>query len=59
MQKLFKPVLNNSSYRSCAHGQSLLCLQLRADEANGSIQWKMTLQPRLCVKTADNSDKSY
>ena len=33
----------NSCYRSCAHGQSLLCLQLRADEANGSIQWKMTL----------------
>jgi len=49
----------NSCYRSCAHGQSLLCLQLRADEAEGSIQWKMTLSPRLCVKTADNSDKSY
>ena len=48
-----------SCYRSCAHGQSLLCLQLRADEGKGSIQWKMTLQPRLCVKTADNSDKSY
>ena len=32
-----------SCYRSCAHGQSLLCLQLRADEAKGSIQWKMTL----------------
>ena len=42
----------NSCYRSCAHGQSLLCLQLRADE-------KMTLYPRLCVKTANNSDKSY
>ena len=23
------------------------------------MQWKMTLQPRLCVKSADNSDKSY
>ena len=33
----------NSCYRSCAHGQSLLCLQLRVDEAEGSIQWKMTL----------------
>ena len=31
----------NSCYRSCAHGQGLLCLQLRADEAYGSIQWKM------------------
>ena len=50
----------NSCYRSCAHGQSLLCLQLRrADEAKGSIQWKMTLYPRLCVKTADKSDKRY
>ena len=49
----------NSCYRSCAHGQSLLCLQLRADEAYGSVQWKMTLQPRFCVKTADNCDKSY
>ena len=26
----------------CAHGQSLFCLQLHADEAYGSIQWKMT-----------------
>ena len=34
---------DNSCYRSCAHGQSLLCLQLHADEAEGSIQWKMTL----------------
>ena len=49
----------NSCYRSCAHGKSLLCLQLHADEVKGSIQWKMTLQPRLCVKTTDNSDKSY
>ena len=49
----------NSCYRSCAHGQSLLCLQLRVDEAYRSIQWKMTLWPRLCVKTADNYDKSY
>ena len=48
-----------SYYRSCAHGQSPLCLQLRADEAKGSIQWKMTLKPRLCVKTAGNSNKSY
>ena len=46
----------NSCYRSCAHGQSLLCLQLPAD---GSIQWEMTLWPCLCVKTADNSKKSY
>ena len=30
------------------------CLQLYADEANGSMQWKMTHWPRLCVKTADN-----
>ena len=34
---------SNSCCRSCAHGESLLCLQLRADEAYGSIQWKMTL----------------
>ena len=33
----------NSCYRSCALGQGLLCLQLRADEAKGSAQWKMTL----------------
>ena len=50
---------SNSCYRSCAHGESLLCLQLRVDEAYGSIQWKMTLKPRFCVKTADNCDKSY
>ena len=37
----------NSCYRSCAHGQSLLSLQLRANES------------RFCVKTADNCDKSY
>ena len=49
----------NSCYRSCAHGQSLLCLQLPADEAKGSIQCEMTLKPRLCVKIADNSNKSY
>ena len=30
-----------------------------SDEAKGSIQWKMTLEPRLYVKTADNSDKCY
>ena len=29
--------------RSSRDGKSLLCLQLRADEAKGSIQWKMTL----------------
>ena len=40
----------NSCYRSCAREQGLLCLQLRADEAYGSIHWKMTLYPRLCVK---------
>ena len=50
---------HNSCYRSCAHGQSLLCLQLREDEAYGSTQWKMTHLSRLCVKTADNCDKSY
>ena len=49
----------NSCYRSCAHGQGLLCLELRADKAEGSTQWKMTLKPRLCAKTADNCDKSY
>ena len=40
---LYKIKRYNSCYHSCAHGQSLLCLQLRADEAKGSIQWKMTL----------------
>ena len=49
----------NSCYRSCAHRQSLLCLQLRADEANGLMKWKMTLKPCLCDKTTDNCDKSY
>ena len=49
----------NSCYRSCAHGQSLLCLQLSADGAKESTQWEMTLKPRLCVKTANNSNKSY
>ena len=33
--------------------------QPHADEANGSIQWKMTHEPRLCVKTADNWKISY
>ena len=33
----------NSCYRSCAPGQGLLCLQLRADESKGSVQWKMIL----------------
>jgi len=50
---------HNSCYRSCAHRQSLLCLQLREVEAYGSTQWKMTHLSRLCVKTADNCDKSY
>ena len=49
----------NSCYRSCAHGQSLLCLQLCADKAYGSIQWEMAPKSLLCVKTADNCDKSY
>ena len=49
----------NSGYRSCAHGQSLLCLQLCADNAYGSIQWETTPNSLLCVKTADNCDKSY
>ena len=59
LQLVCDTLLSNSCYRSCAHGQKLLCLKLRADEAYGSIQWKMTLYPRLCVKTADNSYKSY
>ncbi|XP_015759127.1 PREDICTED: syntaxin-binding protein 5-like [Acropora digitifera] len=42
----------NSCYRSCAHGQSLLCLQLCADKAYGSIQWEMTPKSLLCSKTA-------
>ena len=33
-------------------------LLLHAGEAYESIQWKMTHQPRLCVKTADNCNKS-
>ena len=53
---LFSMRLSNSCYRSCAHGQSLLCLQLCADKANGQYSGKW---PRLCVKTANNSDKSY
>ena len=41
-------------------GEALFfCLQLHADEANGSIQWKMTHQSRLYVKTADNCNNSY
>ena len=40
----------NSCYRSCIHGQSLVCLQLHADEAYGSIQWKMTHWPRFVSK---------
>ena len=39
---LWDEMVDNSCYRSGAHEQSLLCLQLRADEAKGSIQWKMT-----------------
>ena len=34
-------------------------LSLHADEVNGSLLWKMTHQPRLYVKTADNSNDSY
>ena len=49
----------NSCYRSCAHGQSLLCLQLRADEAKGSIQWKMTLQPCSCCTTVRKQPTGY
>ena len=49
----------NSCYYSWACRQSFLCLRLHSDEAYGSIQWKMTHKPRLHVKTADNSDKSY
>ena len=59
MQTVRKLNNNNSCYRSWAHGQGLLCLQLRADEAKGSIQWKMTLYSCLCVKTTDNYDKIY
>lgn len=50
---------HNSCYRSYTHGQNLLCLQLREDVAYGSTQWKMTHLSSLCVKTADNCDKSY
>lgn len=30
-----------------------------ADEADGSVQWKMTQYPRLYVKTADTYNNSY
>ena len=50
---------SNSCYCSCAREQSLFCLQLHADEAYGSMQWKMTHYPRLFVKTADNCNNSY
>ena len=46
----------NSCHRSCAHRQGPLCLQLRADEAKGSIQWKMTL---FVYSFADTCDKSH
>jgi len=35
--------------------QGLCSLQLCADEATGSVQWKMTHYPRSCVKPADKS----
>ena len=37
----------------------LFTCRLHADEANGSIQRKLTHLPRLCVKTADNCYNSY
>ena len=36
---------------SWACGQSFFCLKLHADEADGSVQHKMTYKPRLCVAT--------
>ena len=36
--------------------QGFFVLQLQTDEANGSVQWKMTHWPLLCVKIGvDNS----
>ena len=36
-------------------GKALVfCLKLHADEAYGSIQWKMTHLPRLCVRARFN-----
>ena len=44
---------NKSCYRICAQrARSLLF-------AYGSIQWKMTHKPNLCVKTSDNCNNSY
>ena len=39
--------------------QIFFCTQLHVDEAHGSVQWKMTQYPRLCVKTADTYNNSY
>ena len=33
---------------------SFCCLKLHADETSGSIQWKMTHWPRLCVRARFN-----
>lgn len=39
--------------------QIFFCLQLHADKADGSVQWKMTQYLRLCVKIADTYNNSY
>ena len=38
--------------------QGFFCLQLPANEAYGSTQWKMTHLPRSCVKTDDNCNRT-
>ena len=49
----------NSGYYSWACRQSFFSLQLHAHEANWLVPWKMTHQPRLCVKTSVNCDNNY
>ena len=49
----------NSCYYSWACRQSFFCLRLHSGEAYGSIQWKMTHEPRLHVKTSGNCNSSH
>ena len=49
----------NCSYYSWACRQSIFRSRLHANEAYGSIQWKMAHYPCLCVKTADKCNISH
>ena len=53
-------VTTNSCYYTWACRQIFFCLEVHADEANGSIQWKITNSlVRPSIKTADSCSISH